>query len=60
MLGTDDLKEYYEMLEKRQAEFNKNRKTSELQPLLDEQVNLIQKLIHNQTKIIATLAGLKV
>jgi hypothetical protein len=59
MLSEDDLKEFYEMLEKNKAEYKKTP-SPEVKDLLDEQFDLIQAFILNQTKIAAKLAGFKV
>ena len=59
MLSEDDLKEFYEMLEKNKAEYKKTS-SPEVKDLLDEQFDLIQAFILNQTKIAAKLAGFKV
>lgn len=59
MLSEDDLKEFYEMLEKNKAEYKKTS-SPEIKDLLDEQFDLINAFILNQTKIAAKLAGFKV
>lgn len=59
MIGPGDLDEYFDLLEKQKQEFE-NRKSTELEPLLIEQMELIQKLVSTQTKIMAKLAGFKV
>jgi len=59
MLSEDDLKEVYEMLEKNKEEYKKSP-SPEVKDLLDEQFDLIQAFILNQTKIAAKLAGFKV
>ena len=58
MIGPGDLDEYFDLLEAKQKEYA-NRKTTELEPLIDRQVELIQELISVQTKIVAKLAGFK-
>ncbi len=59
MIGPDEMEEYHELLRKKQQEYTK-RQTTELEPLLEQQVELIQALINVQTKIVAKLAGFKV
>jgi len=59
MLSEDDLKEFYELLEKNKAEYKK-APSPEIKDLLDEQFDLINAFILNQTKIAAKLAGFKV
>ncbi len=59
MLSEDDLKEFYELLEKNKAEYKKTS-SPEIKDLLDEQFDLINAFILNQTKIAAKLAGFKV
>lgn len=59
MLSEDDLKEFYELLEKNKAEYKKTS-SPEIKYLLDEQFDLINAFILNQTKIAAKLAGFKV
>ena len=59
MIGPGDLDGYFDLLEAKQKEYA-NRKTTELEPLIDRQVELIQELISVQTKIVAKLAGFKV
>lgn len=59
MLSEDDLKEFYELLEKNKTEYKK-ASSPEIKDLLDEQFDLIQAFILNQTKIAAKLAGFKV
>ena len=59
MLSEDDLKEFYELLEKNKAEYKKTS-SPEIKDLLDEQFDLINAFILNQTKIAANLAGFKV
>ena len=59
MIGPGDLDEYFDLLEAKQKEYA-NRKTTELEPLIDRQGELIQELISVQTKIVAKLAGFKV
>ena len=59
MIGPGDLDEYFDLLEKQKQEFE-NRKSTELEPLLIEQMELIQKLVSTQTKIMAIIAGFKV
>lgn len=59
MIGPGDLDEYFDLLEKQKQEYE-NRKSTELEPLLIEQMELIQKLVSTQTKIMAKLAGFKV
>ena len=59
MIGPGDLDEYFDLLEAKQKEYA-NRKTTELEPLIDRQVELIQELFSVQTKIVAKLAGFKV
>ena len=59
MIGPGDLDEYFDLLEAKQKAYA-NRKTTELEPLIDRQVELIQELISVQTKIVAKLAGFKV
>ena len=59
MIGPSDLDEYYDLLKRKQEEYA-SRKSTELEPLVDKQVELIQELISVQTKIIAKLVGFKV
>ena len=59
MLNETDLQEFYEMLEKNKAEYKKAQ-SPEIKQLLDEQFDLLNAFILNQTKIAAKLAGLKV
>tara|TARA_R100000951_G_scaffold112425_1_gene112753 strand:+ start:550 stop:732 length:183 start_codon:yes stop_codon:yes gene_type:complete len=59
MLNEHDLKEFYELLEKKQEEYSSAKKP-ELKSLIDEQVDLLQALISVQTKIIAKLTGFNV
>ena len=59
MLNETDLKEFYEMLEKNKAEYQKT-KAPEIKILLDEQFSLIQRLISVQSKIVSKLSGFNI
>ena len=53
------MEECHELWRKKQEEYTQ-RQTTELEPLVEQQVELIQALINVQTKIVAKLAGFKV
>ena len=61
MLNETDLEEYFEMLKKKQKKYgNKNSPIyQDIKPLIDQQVDLLQKLIEVQTKITTRVLGFK-